>query len=150
MFTERQVQNFWKKVNKDGECWVWYHADRTGYGRYTFWTGEKTRSIMAHRVSFFLTHGEWPNGVLDHLCRNRLCVNPDHLEDISNRENILRGVGLAAVNARKTHCIRGHKLSGDNLLNSYSDGGRRCRRCKSEMDRAYKARLRLDRLAGGG
>ena len=143
--TEKQIENFWNKVTFTGFCWEWHRLDKTGYGRYTFWNApaQKVQSIMAHRVAWFLLIGEEPSGMLDHLCRNRSCVNPDHLEPISNRENILRGYAPAAINARKTHCIRGHELSGDNLLVYPNSNGRRCRMCKREIDRLYKL-SRLD------
>lgn len=139
--TDKQIDNFWNKVTFAGPCWEWYRLDKTGYGRYTFWnaTAQKVQSIMAHRVSYQLLVGDIPSGiVLDHLCRNRACVNPDHLEMVTNRENILRGSGLAAQNARKTHCKRGHALTPDNIKPS-KDGHRRCLTC---VRHAAKLRVR--------
>jgi hypothetical protein len=71
---------------------------------------------------------------LDHLCRNKACVNPAHLEPVTNRENVLRGVGLSAENARKTHCKRGHPLSGDNVVVSKGGRKRRCVACERLRD----------------
>lgn len=83
-----------------------------------------------HRVVYELEYGPIPEGrELDHLCRNRACVNPKHLEIVSHRENCLRGVAPAAQNARKTHCKYGHPLSGGNL-HMRKDGGRMCLACQ--------------------
>lgn len=83
----------------------------------------------AHRVAFELIRGCIPNGlVLDHLCRNRGCVNPDHLEPVTFRENIMRGVGYTAQQARKTHCRHGHEFTVENTY--VWRGGRICRTCR--------------------
>lgn len=87
-------------------CWIWsgYRYPR-GYGKACF----GGRYVSAHRLSYVVNKGPIPEGlVIDHLCRNILCVNPDHLEAVTMRENVLRGVGLTAVNNLKTHCVNGH------------------------------------------
>jgi hypothetical protein len=107
-------------------CLIWTGAVRGGYG--LFWMGDHTE--QAHRVWF--EHARWPvpeERVLDHLCRNRLCVNPDHLEPVTDRTNILRGIGPTAVNARKVLCIRGHELV------PRRGGGRRCPECPRVLAR---------------
>lgn len=112
---DRGAQRFWSKVNvgKPNDCWTWKASTTTGgYGQFLV----EGRLVHAHRVAYTLTVGPIPEGLeLDHLCRNRRCVNPTHLEPVTRQENIRRGEGLAGINARKTHCPRGHALSGDNL-----------------------------------
>lgn len=76
---------FWKKVNKTEGCWIWTASTTGGYGQ--FWTG--THTVRAHRWSFEQAHGPIPEGlVLDHLCRNRACVRPEHLRACSQRQNV--------------------------------------------------------------
>lgn len=123
-------RRFEDRVRKTSGCWLWRgNLGASGYGRFKFVGGE----AKAHRVSYELSVGPIPEGlVLDHLCRNTWCVNPRHLEPVTNRENTLRGIGAPAVNARKTHCNEGHPLSGDNLriyVDSYGEH-RRCLKCK--------------------
>jgi hypothetical protein len=88
-----------------------------------------------HRLVYEHLRGPIPDGyVPDHLCRNRGCCNPDHIEPVTGRENVLRGETVAASNAEKTHCPRGHAYSGENVY-PIPSGGRRCRECQREHDR---------------
>jgi hypothetical protein len=126
---ETAAERFWPKVHlaRDG-CWVWTaRLSDDGYGELNMPVGCST---LAHRVSL-LIHGlpqPGPGLTVDHLCRNRACVNPAHLEIVTNRVNILRGIGPTATNSKKTHCLHGHLLSGANLR-ILPQGRRRCRTC---------------------
>ena len=111
------------KKNKNG-CWEYSTFQDNGYCRIQY----KGRMLKVHRVSYQVFNGEIPEGfTIDHICRVRSCINPDHLEAITQKENVLRGIGPTAINARKTHCIRGHKLEGENL---FFDKGRQCVECR--------------------
>jgi hypothetical protein len=97
------------------------------------------RQVYAHRFAFEALVGPIPEGLsLDHLCRVTWCVFPGHLDPVEHRTNVLRGVGPTAVNARKTHCKRGHPLSGDNLY-VQPRGYRNCRTCKQAQQRRLYA-----------
>lgn len=120
-------------------CWIWTAvADSKGYGV----LGVEGKNQKAHRLVHEMFKGPIPDGLhLDHLCRNRLCVNPDHLEPVTRRENILRGYGSAAQNARKDCCKNGHPFDEQNTrLQPLASGGvaRICRRCKREEMRARR------------
>lgn len=109
-------------------CWEWQgHCNASGYGG----IHRNGRCRLAHRFVYELLIGPIPTGLsLDHLCRNRACVNPAHLEPATARVNILRGIGPTALNAQKTHCKNAHLLEGDNLIVS-RHGERWCKVCKS-------------------
>jgi hypothetical protein len=120
-------ERFWEKVNKTDTCWLWTGSSLfRGYGQLRV----KGKLVLAHRFAYELTIGPIPLGLtLDHLCRTPACVHPQHLEPVTHAENVLRGVGPAAANARKTHCPQGHPYD---LLNTYmrpSKTWRECRAC---------------------
>lgn len=134
-------ERFWAKVDRGGSgCWLWRaHTTRptNGYGV----VRRNGRMQLAHRVAYELLVGPIPEGLdLDHRCRTRLCVNPAHLEPVTPYVNFSRGHSPAAMNARKTHCVRGHLLSGDNLAIVNNGRSRRCLQCKRDNDRARKGR----------
>jgi hypothetical protein len=147
------VDRFWAAVDKHGplpevggvrgRCWQWTKCvTDDGYG-VVLSAAPDRRNVLAHRLSYELHRGVLPAGRamnVDHLCRNRACVNPDHLELVTRRENILRGVGLTAQNARKTHCNYGHEFDEENTL--LINGTRQCRQCRARRCREYRLRRR--------
>jgi hypothetical protein len=97
---------------------------------------------LAHRVSYELLVGPIPQGLqLDHLCRNRRCINPAHLEPVTSRENTMRGETVAAANASRDHCPSGHPYSDSNTI-ALGKGGRKCRECDRTRGRARDAEIR--------
>lgn len=126
-------------------CWLWTGPTLRGYGRSRARIDGKMRSVSVHRAAWIFRHGPVASGmVLDHLCRNRACANPDHLRVVTPRINsIENSVSPIAVNAQKSHCIYGHPFSGENLYVS-PRGYRGCRTCMAERVRraqpAAKAR----------
>lgn len=140
---ERITDEFWSKVDvkSEDECWKYLGSKLpNGYGQ--FWFEEIRQPITAHRVAYELMIGKIPEGYqIDHLCRNRLCVNPKHLEAVTCQTNLLRGNTDAAKNASQTHCPQGHSYSGKNLYIS-PRGERICRICRN-MKPELKNKLRL-------
>lgn len=136
----RWPERFWEKVEKSDGCWMWTGAkDKDGYGQ----TAIGHHHLHAHRVAYELMVGPLPDElVTDHLCRTPSCVNPAHIEPVTVRENVLRGVSLAAANAVKTHCPQGHPLSGDNVFSVTGQRGRRCRTCHRKQIREGLRRFR--------
>jgi hypothetical protein len=141
---EEIATRFWSKVDRNGPlgCWIWTaQTNRFGYGQFTISDPSRKRGIpaSAHRVAWELTHGKIPDGLyIDHLCRTRSCVNPDHLEPVTNRVNILRGVSPAAISARKTHCKHGHEFTPENTYRP-ARGGRQCIACRRARERRTSA-----------
>ncbi len=119
-------EDFWRRVEKTEGCWIWKGTvTRHGYGRFHM----KHKAFFAHRIALYLCGILlFPKKVTDHLCRNTLCVNPAHIELVTSAENTLRGFSLPALNARKTHCKRGHIFNTRNTILA-SDGHRKCRPC---------------------
>lgn len=118
-------------VDSNG-CWLWQRARHktTGYAVITL----QNRQRLAHRAAYELFVGPIPEGLtIDHLCRVKHCVNPEHLEPVTMRENTLRGESPAALNAQKELCKRGHTFDRVDAA-----GRRVCRRCKSDLQRAAR------------
>jgi hypothetical protein len=121
-------ERFWSYVDvqSDTECWNWLGGTVKGrYGKFKV----NGKHVGAHRLAYELLVGDIPQGLeLDHVCRNTLCVNPNHLEPVTHKVNVLRGFSFSAHQSRQTHCKRGHGLSGDNLY-IRPDGHRSCKEC---------------------
>jgi len=136
------TQRFWAKVQKTETCWNWIGAHTSkGYG--SFWDGDKL--VRAPRWSYEHFVGPIPKGLqIDHLCRNPGCVNPAHLEPVTQRENILRGVSFSAIHARKTHCKYGHRLTGSRvrILNINGRTERRCLICVDRRSRKHRNKVK--------
>lgn len=127
MVVSMKIENFLKHVKiVDSGCWEWtYTITNKGYG--FMWYDSKFH--LTHRIIYEYYYGQiCPDLQIDHLCRNRKCCNPFHLEQVTQKENILRGVSFSAINARKTCCLKGHEFT---LENTYirPDGRRNCRIC---------------------
>lgn len=139
----RFVRRFWAKFTVDDNgCWIWTGAIvANGYGSF----GMNNGSQLAHRVAYELLVGPIPDGMeMDHLCRVRRCVNPEHLEPVTKYENYKRGDApgiLVGWNARKTHCKNGHEyVEGSYSVNE--KGWRRCLICQRDYQNARRARHR--------
>jgi hypothetical protein len=125
------VERFTAKyqVNEDG-CWIWTAGiNSEGYG--SFWDGK--RNVRAHRFSYELAVEPIPEGMqIDHLCRVRNCVNPEHLEPVTNHENARRGnagIHMRETLGARTHCVHGHEFTPENTY--LGAGWRRCRKCNA-------------------
>lgn len=139
-------ERFWSKVNKSGPmplhgdvpgpCWQWTAGKiPNGYGSFHV---ARMRRTPSHRYAWEVLRGLIPDKLtIDHLCRNKLCVNPDHMEVVTRGENTLRAVDIGASNRNKTHCIKGHEFNSENTRITPA-GGRRCRTC----DRGYERNRR--------
>lgn len=130
--------HFWSFVDKTESCWLWRgYVAPTGYGM--FWYPERKRTVYAHRVAYELKRGPIPASMeIDHICRVRNCVRPDHLEVVTTRENLLRSTCASAKHAKKTHCPKGHPYDRDNTY-LHPDGSRRCRICRAEWHIRHRA-----------
>lgn len=147
---EPEHDRFWNQVVKGGSCWEWQGGTTSeGYGAFY----PDSTQIGSHVWSWEQTHGAVPHGlVVDHLCGNRRCVRPDHLDLTGRGENVLRSDKTrAGINMRKTHCIRGHALEGDNLIvvpnarNPERPPWRQCRECVNAAKRDRRALQRDNR-----
>ena len=134
------AERFWRKVLKTESCWLWLGCvSPNGYGYIQI----NKKPYLVHRLSYEMANNtKLPNGhslEIDHLCRNKRCVNPEHLEIVSHQVNNNRGVGVTARHAKATHCPQGHPYD---LFNTYRrpDGGRDCRICQKKRMEVWRAR----------
>jgi len=141
IITELQERNFWKKVYKTESCWLWQGSkDRKGYGQVRL--GARPGKLKyVHRLSYEMLVGSIKDGmVIDHLCKTPNCLNPKHLEQVTQAENVRRGKGNGY--REKTHCIRGHEFTPENTRRQ-NGNGRLCITCKISYDKArYEAGVR--------
>lgn len=117
-------------------CWLWTKKlNNMGYGH----MGVRGKLHYPHRIAYAEFVGPIPDGLqLDHLCKVTRCCNPAHLEPVTGRENLRRGDGFAGLNARKTHCLRGHPFDERNT--AFEGTARKCRACAAAYQRALRAR----------
>lgn len=144
-------ERFWEKVDAEGDCWEWNGTHtQGGYGTFKI---DGTMKVV-HRVAWELLIGPIAEGMqLDHLCRNRGCLNPSHLEEVTPTENVRRGMsaipGGHQPQARKTHCKNGHEFTFENTYISKGKKGRtarKCRKCTYDYRLEYHARKKLERM----
>lgn len=129
-------------------CWIWQgYTNHEGYGQIRV----SERSRAAHRVAYEAWQGEIAEGLeIDHLCRVRNCVNPEHLEAVPPLVNKMRSESIQAINARKTHCVHGHEFTEANTILLPLENGRqrrKCRTCGRAASRALDARKRAAKQA---
>lgn len=128
------------KTDGESGCWVWSGmVNQDGYGLVKI----RGKRVMVHRAYLQETGVSIPEGLtVDHLCRNRACANPDHLELVTNLENVMRGFSPPAVNARKTECKRGHPFDA---VNTYvaPNGNRACKECRRMHLRKWRSKSKV-------
>lgn len=139
MATRQSIsERFWSKVDRTtaNGCWLWTGTLTKGYGHVQIGSRSdgSRRKVYAHRLVYESQVGPIPDGLeLDHLCRTKACVNPQHLEAVPHRENVMRGESPVARHARKTVCVYGHPLNEENTY--LVNGSRRCRICRRDHNR---------------
>lgn len=147
------MEKFSKSFDKTSNgCWEWRKGlNKDGYSQISLWGGWKKApkggQYPAHRIMYELIKGELkPDEQIDHLCRNKVCINPEHLEAVDKDTNNIRGNSPSAIHSRKTQCPKGHPYSGANLYIEFKQNGktmRRCRACRAEQKRQQYLRSKL-------
>jgi len=131
------VQRFWDKVKITDSCWEWQAWRRNGYGMFSC----DGKDVQAHRYAYELMEDKIPDGLfIDHHCKNPKCVNPAHLEPVTNAENIRRGNSPPVINSKKTHCPLGHPLLGNNIYLHPKTNTRECKLCRNARNKSYYAK----------
>ncbi len=135
----KQDARFWRQVDDSGSCWIWTGIkDYKGYGQFS---ANNKKHLAAHRWAYEALVGPIKEGfVVDHLCRNRACCNPDHMEIVTPTENVMRGEGITAQNARRAECSCGHTYSVAHRKDGRSY--RFCKRCKNEQQREKRRAIK--------
>lgn len=141
----RTIWNLALEAAESNECWNWQgHVTKAGYGRRKV----NGKNLNVHRTVYEALIGPVDKELhLDHLCRNRKCANPFHLEPVTPRENILRGVGPTAKNAKKDACVNGHPFDSENTRFYPNGRGRECKACKVDVNKRIEARVTSQALS---
>ncbi len=139
--TDKMIKRFSSKINKTDNCWIWIASkDSRGYGK--FWI--KDKYFYAHRFSYQIFKGQIHEDlVLDHLCHNKSCVNPNHLEEVTIGENVLRGNSISGINSRKTHCKNDHEFTLESTYFRLNNGNRMCKICEKVRVKQYYKDIRI-------
>tara|TARA_R110000851_G_scaffold156925_1_gene299466 strand:+ start:43 stop:492 length:450 start_codon:yes stop_codon:yes gene_type:complete len=125
---------FWNKVNKTEDCWEWTSSKtKKGYGEFSYNSATK----RAHRLSYEDINGKIPEGLeIHHICNNRICVNPKHLEAVTHLANIQ----ISVLRNKRTHCTKGHELTPDNLVHRTNRAHTECATCNRDRVGRYQAK----------
>ena len=139
------IERFLLKVKIiESGCWEWTASkNRKGYGQFNL----HKKIVRSQRLIYEYYYGQIsPDLTIDHLCRNRACVNPLHLEQVTSKVNTLRGEGETAINSRKTHCVKGHEFTEENTRIDKNES-RICRRCEYRRSKIKEEKKQIVQYA---